>query len=214
MKRHGENWVSILKELVKEETAKNDLVTGLNKLTGDIEDVRVTSAAGHLIAEFKQQAKAKKGKRWFDAAQQSDGTLRVAGLLTALGDVLDDLAREHGVHATSQVSVRVSDLRLIEATMARLRSEPPQSLGGLDVLAVDDLLQPAGGLPPTDGLRLHLHDAARVIVRPSGTEPKVKCYLEVVTAVQDGDVASARSSAHEQMQALRADVAALLAEPT
>ena len=44
----------------------------------------MTSAAGHLIAEFKQQAKAKKGKRWFDAAQQSDGTLRVAGLLTAL----------------------------------------------------------------------------------------------------------------------------------
>lgn len=84
MKRHGENWVSVLRELVKDEDAKNDLVAGLNKLTGDIEDVRVTSAAGHLIAEFKQQVKSQKGKRWFDAAQQSDGTLRVAGLLTAL----------------------------------------------------------------------------------------------------------------------------------
>jgi len=84
MKPHGENWVSILRDLVKEEQAKNDLVSGLRKLTGDIEDVRVTSAAGHLIAEFKQQAKAKKGKRWFEAAQQSDGTLRVAGLFTAL----------------------------------------------------------------------------------------------------------------------------------
>ena len=84
MKQHGENWVSILRELVKEEEAKDELVAGLNKLTGDIEDVRVTSAAGYLIAEFKQQIKAKKGKRWFDAAQQSDGTLRVAGLLTAL----------------------------------------------------------------------------------------------------------------------------------
>jgi len=84
MKRHGENWVSILRELVKDERAKNDLTQGLNKLTNDIEDVRVTSAAGHLIAEFRQKVKAKKGKRWFDAAQQSDGTLRVAGLLTAL----------------------------------------------------------------------------------------------------------------------------------
>ncbi len=84
MKRHGENWVSILRELIKVDDAKNDLIAGLNKLTGDIEDIRVKSAAGHLIAEFKQQTKAKKGKRWFDAAQQSDGTLRVAGLLTAL----------------------------------------------------------------------------------------------------------------------------------
>jgi predicted ATPase len=84
MKRHGENWVSILRELLKDEDAKKELVTGLNKLTGDIEDVRVRSTAGHLIAEFKQQATAKKGKRWFDADQQSDGTLRVAGLLTAL----------------------------------------------------------------------------------------------------------------------------------
>lgn len=84
MRSHGENWVSILRELVKDEQAKNDLIAGLNKLTGDIEDVRVSSAAGHLIAQFKQSVTAKKGKRWFDAAQQSDGTLRVAGLVTAL----------------------------------------------------------------------------------------------------------------------------------
>ncbi|WP_446007835.1 AAA family ATPase [Candidatus Electrothrix sp.] len=84
LKEHGENWVSILRELVKEKYAKDDIVTGLRKLTGDIEDVRVASAAGYLIAEFKQQVKGQKAKRWFDAAQQSDGTLRVAGLLTAL----------------------------------------------------------------------------------------------------------------------------------
>ncbi len=84
MKRHGENWISILRELIKDREAKEDLVAGLKKLTGDIEDVQVTSAAGHLIAEFKQQVRARKGKRWFEAAQQSDGTLRVAGLLTAL----------------------------------------------------------------------------------------------------------------------------------
>ena len=83
MKRHGENWVSILRELLKE-PAKDELIKGLAKLTGDIEDARVTSAAGYLVAEFKQEAKARHGKRWFDASQQSDGTLRVAGLLTAL----------------------------------------------------------------------------------------------------------------------------------
>lgn len=83
MKRHGENWVSTLREMVKSE-ARAELVKGLGKLTGDIEDVKVTSVGGHLVAEFKHTAREKKGKRWFGAHQQSDGTLRVAGLLTAL----------------------------------------------------------------------------------------------------------------------------------
>lgn len=84
MKRHGENWVSILREMVKTEE-KDDLVAGLRRLTGDIEDVKVSSAAGYLVAEFKQAAKAgSRAKQWFEAGQQSDGTLRVAGLLTAL----------------------------------------------------------------------------------------------------------------------------------
>ncbi len=85
MQRHGENWVSILRALIRDPEAKEELVKGLHKLTGDIEDVQVRSAAGHLIAEFKQKKVAgKKSKRWFEAAQQSDGTLRVAGLITAL----------------------------------------------------------------------------------------------------------------------------------
>jgi len=129
-----------------------------------------------------------------------------------LHDVLDDLAREHGVHTTSQVSIRVRDVARIEATMARLRTTPPGTLGGLDVLAVDDLLDPDGPLPPTDGLRLHLDGGARVIVRPSGTEPKVKCYLEVVIPV-DEDLAAAREVAGQRMRSLRHDVAALLGEP-
>lgn len=84
MKRHGENWVSVLREMVKQ-PSKHDLIAGLQKLTGDIEDVKVSSAAGYLIAEFKQAATGNNsGKRWFEAGQQSDGTLRVAGLLTAL----------------------------------------------------------------------------------------------------------------------------------
>jgi phosphomannomutase len=133
-----------------------------------------------------------------------------------LDDELDDIAREHGVHTTAQVSIRVDDLAVIDATMRRLRAMPPARLGGLDVLAVDDLLDPDGPLPPTDGLRLHLEGGARVIVRPSGTEPKVKCYLEVVAPVDgdfDDDLAAARTSAASTMDRLRIDVAAMLGAP-
>jgi predicted ATPase len=84
LKEHGENWVSILRDLIKQADIKQDMIEGLHKLTGDIDDVKVSRAAGYLIAEFRQQAKSTKEKRWFNAAQQSDGTLRVAGLLTAL----------------------------------------------------------------------------------------------------------------------------------
>jgi len=156
-----------------------------------------------------------------DAVKDKDGI--TAALLMAeiaaeqkaagrtLLDVLDDLAREHGVHATGQVSVRVEDVARITATMARLRSSPPTTLGGLDVLAVDDLMRPDGPLPPTDGLRLRLADHARVIVRPSGTEPKVKCYLEVVAPVAGEDVTAVWDRATHALDALRQDVAGLLA---
>lgn len=83
MKRHGENWVSVLRDLAKSK-AKADLLAALRKLTGDIEDIRVGKAGGYIVAEFKQTVVGSKSKRWFGASQQSDGTLRVAGLLTAL----------------------------------------------------------------------------------------------------------------------------------
>jgi phosphomannomutase len=125
-----------------------------------------------------------------------------------LHDVLDDIAREHGLHATDQLSVRFSDLAQIPATMGRLRESPPSSLGGFAVLRVDDLAQGTADLPPTDGLRYVLAEDARVIVRPSGTEPKVKCYLEVVVPVeQDPEgVDAARIAAVGRLDAIRADV--------
>ena len=129
-----------------------------------------------------------------------------------LQDVLDDLARQHGVHLTSQVSVRVTDLSQLDQIMQILRADPPAQLGGRVVTAADDLRDAGGPLPPTDALRFALADGARVIVRPSGTEPKVKCYLEVVVGVQ-GELSDARSGAQAQMQALRTDVAALLQAP-
>ena len=122
-------------------------------------------------------------------------------------DVLDDLALAHGLHATDQVSVRVADLALIGQAMDRLRAQPPAELGGLAVERLDDLSQGSAELPPTDGLRFHLADGARVIVRPSGTEPKLKCYLEVVVPVDpDAGVDAARISAAARLDAIGTDV--------
>ncbi|TDD93712.1 phospho-sugar mutase [Actinomadura rubrisoli] len=125
-------------------------------------------------------------------------------------DLLDDQARRYGLHATSQLSVRVQDLSLITAAMARLRADPPAELGGRAVESSEDLSLGADGLPPTDGLRLRLAGGARVVIRPSGTEPKLKCYLEVVLPV-DGDVAATRARAAAELDALRTGAAAVLA---
>lgn len=121
-------------------------------------------------------------------------------------DLLDDLARAHGLHATDQLSVRVEDLSQISEAMATLRATPPTSLGGLAVEHAEDLSQGAGGLPPTDGLRYRLAEGARVIVRPSGTEPKLKCYLEVVVPVGDEDVDAARIQAAGRLDAITGDL--------
>ena len=123
-----------------------------------------------------------------------------------LADTLDDLYRRHGLHATDQLSVRVEDLALIDTAMERLRADPPTQLGFGPVLGLDDLSRGDGGLPPTDGLRFRL-DGGRVIVRPSGTEPKLKCYLEVVIEVTDS-LQQARDLATERLAALRADIGA------
>ncbi|MEU4542649.1 phospho-sugar mutase [Nonomuraea dietziae] len=124
-------------------------------------------------------------------------------------DLLDDQARRYGLHATSQLSFRVADLSLISDAMARLRAAPLATLGGRSVEARDDLAEGAGGLPPTDGLRYRLAGGARVVVRPSGTEPKLKCYLEVVVPVT-GEVAKARAAAAAELDILKADLGAAL----
>ena len=129
-----------------------------------------------------------------------------------LQDLLDDLARAHGLHATDQLSVRVTDLEQIVRAMATLREQPPTELGGLAVERVDDLALGSESLPPTEGLRFHLADGARVVIRPSGTEPKLKCYLEVVIPVEDGDggVDAARISAAGRLDAITGSLRAAL----
>ena len=127
-----------------------------------------------------------------------------------LRDLLDGIARRFGLHATDQLSVRMDDLAAIPAVVDRLRADPPSSLGGLAVERVEDLSTGSPALPPTNGLRFTLADGGRVVVRPSGTEPKVKCYLEVVVpveGVEDG-VDAARISAAGRLDAIRSDVRA------
>ncbi|MFE1402702.1 phospho-sugar mutase [Streptomyces sp. NPDC058770] len=122
-------------------------------------------------------------------------------------DLLDDLAVEHGLHATDQLSVRVQDLSVIADAMRRLRESPPAALGGLDVVSAEDLSRGSAQLPPTDGLRYHLR-GARVIVRPSGTEPKLKCYLEVVVPVGSADgLPEARAEGARLLDAIKRDLA-------
>ncbi|MGB8947185.1 MAG: phospho-sugar mutase [Streptomyces sp.] len=121
-------------------------------------------------------------------------------------DLLDDLAVEHGLHATDQLSVRVEDLSLIADAMRRLREQPPTALAGLPVTNAEDLTRGTDKLPPTDGLRYTL-DGARVIVRPSGTEPKLKCYLEVVVPVSaKPGLPAARTEAAERLAAIKRDL--------
>ena len=141
-------------------------------------------------------------------------TLKAAG--RTVHDVLDDLAVRHGLHATDQLSVRVDDLAVIDGAMARLRSAPPDSVAGLEVERVEDLADGVDGLPPTDGVRLGLAEHTRVVVRPSGTEPKLKCYLEVVVPVTSvgapdaDDVEAARLVAAHRLAELKAGMAATL----
>ncbi|MFE6337059.1 phospho-sugar mutase [Streptomyces sp. NPDC057798] len=123
-------------------------------------------------------------------------------------DLLDDLAVEHGLHATDQLSVRVEDLSVIADAMRRLRERPPTELAGLAVTRAEDLTRGTDRLPPTDGLRYTL-DGARVIVRPSGTEPKLKCYLEVVVPVSGHSaLPAARARATELLAAIKRDLSA------
>lgn len=102
-----------------------------------------------------------------------------------ISDLLDEVWARHGFHGTEQISIRVTDMSAITRLLAGLRQRPPKEIAGRAVESIDDLAAPTNGLPPTDGLRIWLAGGIRVIVRPSGTEAKIKCYIEVVTATSD-----------------------------
>lgn len=127
--------------------------------------------------------------------------------------VLDELANTYGLHVTDQVSIRVTSSEHVASRMSRIRSNPPKQLGKLQVSGIDDLATGFGKLPATDAVIIHLAgldqvEKARVIIRPSGTEPKIKCYLEVV--VRGGDLEIARHTADNELRRLAVDAGPLL----
>jgi phosphomannomutase len=129
----------------------------------------------------------------------------------SLLDRLDELARAHGVHATGQRSLRIEGddwLARVTAAMASLRATPPTEVGGLVVTEVEDLL-PGGRLPPSDVLVLSLA-GARLVIRPSGTEPKLKCYAEAVVAVSGGELGPAREVASATLERVLGGAEALV----
>ncbi|WAH98333.1 phospho-sugar mutase [Arthrobacter sp. MMS18-M83] len=143
-------------------------------------------SASLLIAELAAAAKAE-GKTIFDT--------------------LDEIYLVHGLHASDQLSIRVADLGLLDAMMNRLRADPPESFGGSAIETFVDLAEGSEQLPPTDGLLYLTKDQSRVIIRPSGTEPKLKCYLEVIKSVGSAaELAETRHAARTTLDHILADV--------
>lgn len=135
--------------------------------------------------------------------------LKAAG--SSIPQRLDELAARHGVHVTDQLSLRFTDLAQIPVLMDKIRTNPPEHLGGSAVSEVTDLSQGSEKLPATDAMVLHTFSGARVIIRPSGTEPKLKCYLETIEPVDDiAQVAPARLDATTQVLAIKEQLAAYL----
>lgn len=137
-----------------------------------------------------------------------------AAELTAQGSgfpqVLDELALAHGAHQTDQLSLRVKDLGLLGTMMNALRADPPKTLAGETVTECEDLGLGLH-LPPTDGLLFLTEANTRVIIRPSGTEPKLKCYIEVISPVHNADQLPAlRIAGHDKLKTIRDELSVLL----
>jgi phosphomannomutase len=110
----------------------------------------------------------------------ADITSALASQGYTLGDQLEKLMQRYGYFATGQISMRVTDLNVIADLMKKLRTNPPAQIAGVDAV-FEDMNQGSDSLPATDALRFTLQDGRTVIVRPSGTEPKLKCYLQAVS---------------------------------
>jgi phosphomannomutase len=126
----------------------------------------------------------------------------------------DELESAHGVHLTSQVTLRTTDQAEI---MGRLRADPPAEFGGLPVTAVVDLADLAagdgarGGPGPTANVLIFRLPGARVVLRPSGTEPKIKCYIEITEPLAGRSLPAARGSAAKRLAPLRHALESVLA---
>ena len=133
--------------------------------------------------------------------------LKAAG--RTVTDHLADFAGRFGAFASAQVSIRVTDLSEIPRLMDTLRQSPPERIGAAAVRRIDDFAEGFGGLPASDILRLWLEDGSRVIVRPSGTEPKIKVYIDASSV--EGTPARRQAVAQATVDRLEAGMRAIFA---
>ena len=127
----------------------------------------------------------------------------------SIADRLDEIAGRYGVYQTDQMSVRVEDPKIITSAMARLRAHPPGVLAG-QATSVLDLAQGTDELPPTDAI-LITGEMIKIVVRPSGTEPKLKCYLEAhLDVARSADIAATRAEARSMLATIRSEMSAAL----
>ena len=154
-----------------------------------------------------------------EAVPDKDGISALARLLMlaaglkaegrTIADRLDEIARRYGVYETDQMSLRVEHIELIAAAMARLRANPPKLLGGQQTSVVD-LAHGNDMLPATDAVLID-GETIKVVVRPSGTEPKLKCYLEARRPAPGGaDLAAARAATRSTLAVIRSEMSAIL----
>ena len=162
-------------------------------------------ALGYLVDPGKVRDK--------DGISAAVDFLALAGELAASGTTIAqhrlDFATKFGGFASAQLSIRVTDLDEITATMSRLRADLPVRIENAGVSRVDDFIDGFEGLPAGDILRFWLDDGSRVIVRPSGTEPKLKVYLDASS--EDGDADARLAAAKAKVAALEAGMRAILA---
>ncbi len=117
-------------------------------------------------------------------------------------DLLDELWNRHGVHKTALFTKRLDAETDISADfMSPWRTSPPERIGEFVVIESIDLLTPESGLPATDALVFNILNG-RIVIRPSGTEPMVKAYVEVTESVINGDIRSAERSADHKIEDL------------
>nr|WP_197977702.1 phospho-sugar mutase [Plantibacter sp. CFBP 8798] len=126
----------------------------------------------------------------------------------SVAGLLDRFADTFGSFGSDQISIRYAELSRIGEVMSGLRALPPTELAGAQVTRIDDLADGFEALPPSDVLRVWLDDGTRVMIRPSGTEPKLKVYVDVQSA--DGDAAERAATVTARLAALRTDLTALV----
>ena len=153
-----------------------------------------------------------------DKVRDKDGisaALDFLGLMSDLaaeGLTLDDrllaFAEKFGAYASSQISVRVTDVGIIARTMSAFRANPPAQVGSIRVEQIDDFRDGFGPFPASDILRMWLVGGSRIIVRPSGTEPKLKIYIDA--SATEGDAATRIAEAERLVGELDAGMRQLL----